>query len=327
LEGLSLLPSNEVLIEMYNKMVLIRRFEEKICDLFAQGKVPGWVHPSIGQEAVPTGIVLHLQKKDYVVATHRGHGYCLLKGVPLDLMMAEIFGKRNGVCKGRGGDMHIIHMESGLMTDAIVGATMPIAVGFGIAAKLRGEGQVVVCCFGDGASNRGSFHESLNMAAVWKLPIVFACENNLYAQSTSVFRTTAVKDIAVRSGGYNMPGLSVDGNDVLAVYDAAGKAIDRARRGEGPTLLEFKTYRWHGHYYGEDWSVYRSKEEVEEWKQKCPIKRFREKLMEMKLLTEDHANKIDQEIVAAVDKAIKFAMESPEPTVDEVFDYLYASES
>jgi len=236
------------LIEIYRKMLEIRHFEEKVFDLYGQNLVLGTIHLYAGQEAVAVGVCANLRKDDYVTSTHRGHGHCIAKGARLDKTMAEILGKKTGYCKGKGGSMHIADFSIGMLgATAVVGAGIPIAAGAGLSIKLRGTDQVVACFFGDGASNQGTFHEGINIASVWKLPVIFVCENNLYAMGTRQSIVMAIENIADRAVAYGIPGVVVDGNNVLAVHEATQKAVERARKGEGPTLIECKTYRLKGH--------------------------------------------------------------------------------
>lgn len=303
----------ERLINIYKTMLKIRKFEEKALALFESNKLRGSVHLCIGQEAIPATVCSLLRDTDYITSTHRGHGHCIAKGAELGKAMAELMGKATGYCKGKGGSMHIADMEKGNMgANAIVGAGIPIAVGGALAAKMKGTDQVAVSFFGDGASNEGTFHEGINLAAVWKLPVVFVCENNGFGISVPVKESTSVKDISVRSAAYGIPGVTVDGNDVFAIDEAVQKAIIRAKAGEGPSLIECKTYRWMGHWTG-DPQVYRTREEVEEWKQKCPIKRLRTYLLEKRILSEKEADILEKEAHQAVEDAARFALESPEP--------------
>lgn len=316
--------AREQLIWMYTKMVEIRRFEEKINEEYNKGLVPGLVHLYIGQEAVAVGVCANLTKNDYVVGSHRGHGLAIAKGVPLDKLAAEIMGKETGCCKGRGGSMRVAYPEVGLLYSCpIVGTGLPLATGAGLSIKLRGTDQVAACFFGDGASNTGDFHEALNLASVWKLPVVFVCENNCYAISVHIKKSTSVEDIYKRAVAYGMPGLVVDGNDVLAVYEAAKQAVQRARAKEGPTLIECKTYRIVGHGTTDPGTNYRSKEEVEEWKKKCPIKRFREYLIANGVLSEGELLQIEKEVDTRVEEAIRFAEQSPYPPPAALMDYVY----
>jgi pyruvate dehydrogenase E1 component alpha subunit len=323
--GLKLNLSKEKLIEMYRKMVEIRTFEEKVFELYAQNLVPGTMHLYAGEEAVAVGVCSNLRKDDYITSTHRGHGHCIAKGAQLNRIMAEILGKKTGYCEGKGGSMHIADFNVGMLgATAVVGAGMPIAMGAGLSIKLRGTDNVVACFFGDGASNQGTFHEAINMAAVWKLPVIFVCENNVYAMGTCQSRVMLIKNIADRAVAYGIPGIVVDGNDVLAVYEAAQKAVERARKGEGPALIECKTYRHKGHSRI-DPAKYRPKEEVEEWLHKDPMKRFKEKLLQTNALIEDEIQQVEKEVSTEIEKAVKFAMESPYPSPEEALEDVYAS--
>lgn len=314
----------EKLIDMLTKMHLIRAFEEKADQLFALGKVHGTMHLSIGMEATAVGAISALRPDDYITSTHRGHGHCIAKGGDVKLMMAEFLGKETGYCRGRGGSMHIADVESGnLGATGVVGGGIPTAVGAALSVKLRQTGQVVLCFFGDGAANMGIFHESLNLAAIWKLPVVFVCENNQYAMSMSVSRAFPIQDIAERAAAYAMPGKVVDGNDVLAVYAAVAEAVDRARAGEGPSLIECKTYRWKGHSKS-DQERYRTREEVAAWKKKDPIARFETYLLQEGLLTEEQRQAIAKEAQARIEEAVAFAEASPEPRVEEIMEGVYA---
>ncbi|MEM3054951.1 MAG: thiamine pyrophosphate-dependent dehydrogenase E1 component subunit alpha, partial [Candidatus Bathyarchaeia archaeon] len=292
--------AKEKLIEMYGKMLEIRLFEEKVFELYAQNLVPGTIHLYTGQEAVAVGVCSALRKDDYITSTHRGHGHCIAKGAELKHVMAEILGKRTGYCKGKGGSMHIADFSLGVLgATAVVGAGIPIAAGAGLSIKLRKTDQVVACFFGDGASNQGTFHEGINMAAIWKLPVIFVCENNLYAMGTRQSLVMVIENIAERASAYGIPGVVVDGNDVLAVYEATFKAVERARKGEGPTLIECKTYRHRGHSRV-DPARYRPKEEVEAWLAKDPIKRFKERLLQTGTFTETELRKVEEGASAKV---------------------------
>ena len=314
----------EKLVEMYRMMVKIRLFEEKVFELYAQNLVPGTIHLYTGQEAVAVGVCSALRKDDYITSTHRGHGHCIAKGADVKRVMAEILGKKTGYCKGKGGSMHIADFSIGVLgATAVVGAGIPIAAGAGLSIKLRRKDQVVACFFGDGASNQGTFHEGINMAAIWQLPVIFVCENNLYAMGTRQSLAMRIENIADRAAAYGIPGVVVDGNDVLAVYEAALKAAERGRRGEGSTLIECKTYRHRGHSRV-DPAKYRPKEEVEAWLAKDPIKRFREKLIQSNILTNIEIQQIDKEVAAEIEKAVKYAMESPYPAPQEALEDVYA---
>jgi pyruvate dehydrogenase E1 component alpha subunit len=314
------------LIEMYQRMLQIRFFEEKVFELYGQNLVPGTIHLYPGEEAVAVGVCANLRRDDYITSTHRGHGHCIAKGADLGKTMAEILGKKTGYCKGKGGSMHIADFSLGMLgATAVVGAGIPIAAGAGLSIKLRGTDQVAACFFGEGASNQGTFHEGINMAAVWGLPVVFVCENNLYAMGTRQSIVMTIENIADRAVAYGIHGVTVDGNDVLAVYEAASEAVNRARRGEGPTLIECKTYRQKGHSRF-DPAAYRPKDEVEEWLKKDPIPRFKSKLIEMGVLTEEEDEKLRREAAGAVEKAVKFAVDSPFPQPEEALEDVYVEE-
>jgi len=318
---------NEQLLDMYRQMVKIRYFEEKIVEDYAKALVPGLAHLYIGQEAVAVGVCSALEPSDYITSTHRGHGHCIAKGGELDKMMAELFGRKTGYCKGKGGSMHIAELDLGILgANGVVGGGVPIAVGAALSAQMRKSGQVAVAFLGDGASNQGSFHEALNMASTWKLPVVFVCENNLYGISVCQKVHQNITDISVRATGYNIPGLTVEGNDILAVYHAAAEAIARARNGEGPTLLECKTYRWRGHHEGDpnQGCTYREREEIEQWKEKCPLKNLEQKMLKQGVKEAD-IEAIQEEIQQAVLDAVEFAINSPFPEIEEAQEDIYAS--
>jgi len=309
---------------MYRRMLEIRYFEEKVFELYGQNLVPGTIHLYAGEEAVAVGVCANLRSDDYITSTHRGHGHSIAKGAQLGRVMAEILGKETGYCKGKGGSMHIADFTIGMLgATAVVGAGIPVAAGAGLSIKLRGTDQVVACFFGEGASNQGTFHEGINIAAVWNLPVVFVCENNLYAMGTRQSMVMKTSNVADRAAAYGIPGVVVDGNDVLAVYEKAHEAVERARRGEGPTLIECKTYRHKGHSRF-DPAAYRPKDEVEEWLRRDPITRFKNKLAETGVLTEAEAEKIRKEAVVAVEEAVRFAMESPYPAPEEALEDVYA---
>jgi pyruvate dehydrogenase E1 component alpha subunit len=307
-------------------MVLIRKFEEKAAQLYLNNEIPGFLHSSIGQEAIPVAVSACLRDDDYIASTHRGHGDILAKGAKPDLMMAELFGKITGYCKGKGGSMHIADLDLGILgATGVVGGAIPIINGAALAARMRGTEQVGVAYFGDGASNEGTFHEALNLAAVWNLPVVFVCHNNMFAESTPVDYHQKVKDLAVRASGYGIEGFSVDGNDVFEVYEVAKKAIDRARKGQGPTLINCITYRLLGHYVGDPGTSYRSKKEVEEANKREPVGRFRKNLIEMGELTEEKAKSVEDEVDQEIEDAVLFAKESPEPTTAELLKDVYST--
>jgi pyruvate dehydrogenase E1 component alpha subunit len=314
----------ERLIEMFRSMVRIRTFEERVAKEFARGRIPGAAHLYIGQEAVAVGACANLRPDDYIIGTHRGHGHLIAKGGRTDLMMAEIFGKRTGYNKGKGGSMHIADPEIGILgANAIVGAGIPIAAGAALSAKMRGTDQVVVCFFGDGATNTSRFHEGLNLAAIWDLPVVYIIENNLYAETTHISRACKISRLSERAKAYGMPGETIDGNDVLLVYETVGRAVQRARRGAGPTLIECLTYRYRGHFEG-DPQLYKTKEEMEEWTRKDPIERFKKRLFEMGVLDEEGTEHITDEIRQEIERAVKFAEESPYPDPQETLEDVFA---
>jgi pyruvate dehydrogenase E1 component alpha subunit len=314
----------QALIEALRQMITIRAFEEMAEQLYALGKVHGTMHLSIGMEASAVGAILPLRPEDLILSTHRGHGHCIAKGADLDRMMAEFMGKESGYCRGRGGSMHIADVQGGnLGANGVVGGGLATAMGVGLGLRLQRRDQVVLCFFGDGAANLGSFHESLNMAAIWKLPVVFVCENNQYAMSHPVGRAFAIERIADRAPAYGMPGLTVDGNDLLAVAGAVGEAVARARTGGGPSLVENLTYRWRGHSKS-DANRYRTQEEIEAWKERCPIARFRSWLIADGVLTEQEADRIEQEARAAIEAAVAFAEASPEPALESIEEGVYA---
>jgi pyruvate dehydrogenase E1 component alpha subunit len=314
----------EKLAEMYRKMFEIRCFEEKVFELYGQNLIPGTIHLYAGEEAVAVGVCSSLRKDDYITSTHRGHGHCIAKGAELKRTMAEILGKKTGYCKGKGGSMHIADFNVGMLgATAVVGAGLPIAVGAGLSAQLRKTDQVVACFFGEGASNQGTFHESINMASAWSLPVIFVCENNLYAMGTHQSRIMNVENIADRAVAYGIPGVTVDGNDVLAVFEASQKAVDRARSGGGPTLIECKTYRHKGHSRV-DPARYRPKEEVEQWLAKDPLRRFKEALLQNDAFSRAEVQKIEENVAAEIEEAVKFAVESPYPSPEEALEDVYA---
>lgn len=319
-------PMDGDLHTLYRKMLTIRRFEERCNYLFMQGRIPSTLHLYIGQEAVAVGVCAHLRPTDYATSTHRPHGHSIAKGVSLRSIMAELFAKSTGCCKGKGGSMHVGDITVGMIPAiAIVGGGIPITVGCALAAKRQKTDGVAVSFFGDGASNEGAFHEALNMAALWDLPAIFVCENNLYAASTPFATAFKIKDVAERAAAYGMPGEIVDGNDVLAVYAAAGRAVARARAGEGPTLLECKTYRQCGHSRS-DPRTYRSKTEEEEWAKCDPIKILGDNLVAQGLATEASLAQIEAEVVADVDDAVAFAEDSPSPAPEDTLKHVFYAE-
>ncbi|MBM3789218.1 MAG: thiamine pyrophosphate-dependent dehydrogenase E1 component subunit alpha [Acidobacteria bacterium] len=315
----------EKLLYMYEMMVRIRRFEEKVKELFKAGSFPGWTHVCIGEEAGAVGACSALNADDYITATHRGHGQNIAKGVPLRGIMAELMGKRDGVCRGKGGSMHIGDASVGAMGGiAILGAGTPIACGAALTAKLKGTGRVALSFFGEGASNQGVVHEAMNIAALWKLPVIFFVESNQWAELSRRSSHLCIETLALRAQGYGMPGITADGNDVLAVYEAACRAVERARKGEGPTLIDSITYRWDGHYVG-DPVVLRPEGELEEWMKKCPILRLERKLREDGLLDDKRRQEIETKVDGEIAQAVEFGRQSPLPPVEDLYTNVYAS--
>jgi pyruvate dehydrogenase E1 component alpha subunit len=314
----------ETLREALCKMYLIRYFEEKAEALYAMGKIHGTMHLSIGQEASAMGACLALRPDDFMLSTHRGHGHCIAKGADLNLMMAEFFGKEIGYCRGRGGSMHIADVEGGnLGANGVVGGGIPIAPGVGLSLKMRKTNQVCLTFFGDGAANEGAFHESLNMSAIWKLPVVYVCENNQYGMSMSVKQACSVEQISQRAAAYNMPGVTIDGNDLIAVYTAVKEAVDRARVGEGPSLIENVTYRWRGHSKS-DRQRYRTREEVKAWQARDPIACLRTKLLEAGLFSEAELDQVSAEANQIIEDSVVFAEAAAEPDPATIMEGVYA---
>ena len=320
--------SNEQLVELMEKMLVIREFETTVQKHFAEGEIPGFVHLYLGEEAVGVGACSALGKEDYITSTHRGHGHLLARGGDIKKMMAEIFGKATGYNKGKGGSMHIADVSLGILgANGIVGAGLPIAAGAGITSQVLDENSVTICFFGDGASNRGTFHEAINMASVWNLPVVFVCENNMYAISMPQYRADGrkgqnIKDVSDRAVAYGISGVTVDGNDVMAVREAVVEAVKKARSGGGPSLVECKTYRHRGHFEG-DPTVYRSDEELEQWKKKDPIDRFKKVLEDQEILDDEGFNELRDKVKGQIDEALQFAQDSPEPDPSEVTTDVY----
>lgn len=316
-------PQAETLTEMYRTMVLIRRFEERVNELYLQGRIPSTLHLYIGQEAVATGVCANLRENDYVLSTHRPHGHALAKGVRPRGIMAELFAKVTGCCGAKGGSMHVGDVQVGMFPAiAIVGSNVPIAAGAALAAKMRGTEQVAACFFGDGATNTGAWHEGMNIAAIWDLPVVYVCENNLYAASTPFSLAFDVEHIADRAAAYGMPGVVVDGNDVLAVYQASHEAIERARQGNGPTLIECKTYRQCGHSRS-DPRTYRSDDEEAAWKERDPIPRFRRWLLDQGVCTAHQLDEIGATVDQTIEEAITFAESSPTPDPPDLYAHVF----
>jgi len=321
-------PDKQKLLLMYRNMLRIRRFEEKLAEESAQGNIPGLLHLYVGEEAVAVGACSALRKEDYITSTHRGHGHCIAKGGDLRKMMAELFAKETGYCKGRGGSMHIAAPEIGIVgCSAIAGAGIPIAAGVGLSIQMRKTDQVCLSFFGDGASNTGAFHEGMNMAALWQLPVIYVLENNRYAISVPAARSTKLANIADRATAYGMASTVIDGMDVLSVYDAVSKAVERARRGEGPTLVECKTYRFRGHHEGDPkrGETYRSREEIEEWEKRDAIVRLGDRLIKEKKATQTELDAISQETLREIDDAVAFAKQSPAPKPEDATSNLFVS--
>jgi pyruvate dehydrogenase E1 component alpha subunit len=306
------------------KMHLIRKFEEAAEASYTRGLIHGTMHLSIGQEASAVGSVMALAENDFILSTHRGHGHCIAKGAEPRLMLAEFFGKESGYCKGRGGSMHIADIEGGnLGANGIVAGGLPIAVGVGMSIKARRSGQVCMVFFGDGASNEGAFHEALNMASIWKLPVIFVCENNKYGMSMDISKAMAVAHVADRAPAYAMPGITLDGNDLPLVALHAAQAVDRAKAGEGPSLIECQTYRIRGHSKS-DRNLYRTKEEIEVWRERCPIRRLEGELVSLDRFSPDALLRIEEEAQAEIDAGIDFARACPDPDVNELTRDVYA---
>ena len=317
-------PTREQGIAIYRTMHRIRQFELQVARCFAAAEIPGFIHVGVGEEAIAATVCTLLKPADFVSATHRGHGHCLAKGADAGRMMAELFGRATGHCGGRGGSMHLCDMPNGVLgTNGIVGGNLPIAVGTALASRVRGTRQVTAAFFGDGAANEGAAHEAFNLACVWDLPIVFVCENNLYAALTPQSAHTKGTVIADRAAGYGMRGVRVDGNDVLAVYAAASAAIDAARAGEGPTLIEAMTYRWHGHHEG-DRMAYRTKEEMNAWREQDPIPRFGAWLDARGYLTAVEDERLVADVKAEIEAATEFARQSPWPAPEAALEDVYA---
>ena len=316
-------PGKNRLIGFYVKMVRIRAVEERLMDLFSKGEIPGFLHVSIGQEAAPIAICSHLKEKDYLAITHRGHGHALAKGMDLRLFMAELFGKKNGVCRGRAGSLHLAEHNLGILgANGIVGGGIPISTGAAFAAKYKNTGQVVVCTFGEGATSEGVFHESLNIASLRNLPIVYVCENNGWAELTPQTVHMPVGEVAERAAAYKMSGSAVP-NEFFKIFEEAGKAIDRARAGKGPSLLEIKSSRWHGHFVG-DSQKYRSQEDIEKARKEDCILKFEKQLLKEKMLTPKRMTNIREDILGEIEAAVNFARQSPFPDESELMEGLYA---
>ena len=306
------------------QMCRIRAFEDKVDEFFARAMIHGTTHLYVGEEAVAVGACACLEEGDLFTSTHRGHGHCIAGGADLSRMMAELLGKAGGYCKGKGGSMHIADVQAGnLGANGVVGGGIPIATGAALTLQMKHTDRVCLCFFGDGASNQGCFHESLNLASIWNLPVVYICENNHYGMSFSVKKSVKAETIAQRAGGYGMPGEAVDGNDVFAVADAVERAVQRARAGEGPSLIECVTYRWKGHSKS-DANRYRTREEIEKWRARCPIRRLADRMVDEGVVTEEQADGIRERAYADIEAAVEFADASPEPSLNEMTTDVFA---
>ncbi|MET3287521.1 thiamine pyrophosphate-dependent dehydrogenase E1 component subunit alpha [Brevibacillus fluminis] len=311
---------------MYQKMLEIRQFEDAVHVLFSQGKLPGFVHLYAGEEAIAVGLGAHLNQRDSITSTHRGHGHCIAKECDLNGMMAEIYGKATGLCKGKGGSMHIADLDKGMLgANGIVGGGFPLACGSALTAKLKKTDAVSVCFFGDGANNQGTFHEGLNLAAIWKLPVIFVAENNGYGEATPFTYASSCTHIADRANGYNMPGVRIDGKNVLEVYEAARVAVERARRGEGPTLIECITYRNYGHFEGDAQKYKKDKDKEEHLNDFDAIAFFRSHLLASQTLSQAEIEGLEQHVTTAIEEAIRFSEESPYPEASELLTDVYVS--
>jgi pyruvate dehydrogenase E1 component alpha subunit len=316
----------ETLGWLYRHLLLIRTFEERVVALRQSGVLQGSLHPYVGQEAVAVGVCARLNTDDYVASTHRGHGHCIAKGVDVARMMAELYGRETGTNRGRGGSMHIADTSVGMLgATGVVGAGTPMALGAALSARMRGTTQVAVAFFGDGAMGQGVVYECLNMASIWKLPMLFICENNGYAQSTPVEYSQGTRDLARRADAFNVPTATVDGQDVFAVYEAAGRAVERARAGQGPSFIECKTYRYYGHFFGDDALRYRTAEEEAGFRGRDCLARFERDVQAAGVMDQAHLEQMQQEVQATVDAAVRFAETSPRPDPTQVAAYVYTS--
>jgi TPP-dependent pyruvate/acetoin dehydrogenase alpha subunit len=315
------------LLHLYQVMLTIRRFEERVVIDYRSGAIPGIVHSYIGQEAVATGVCTNLRLDDRIISNHRGHGHCIAKGADLDRMMAEIYGRKTGYCKGKGGSMHIADFGIGMLgANGIVAAGLPIAAGAALAAQLEGGDRVVVLFFGDGATNEGEFHEVLNLASIWKLPLIFACENNLYSVNTPVHYATGLEHVSERAtGGYGIPSAIVDGNDVVAVHEATKKTVAEVRAGGGPVFMEFMTYRWRGHFEAPGLPDLRPVEEIETWKEKCPIAGLERILLENGMASRQKLEEINARVMQKIESAVSYALASPFPAPEDALDDVFSA--
>jgi TPP-dependent pyruvate/acetoin dehydrogenase alpha subunit len=312
------------LIELYARMALIRAFETRVSELYRDGEIPGFVHTSLGQEAVAVGVCAALRDDDYLATTHRGHGHCLAKGADVDGMMAELFAKQTGLCRGKGGSMHVADPARGILgANAIVGASIPLAVGAGLTSKLLGQGRTAVAFFGEGAANQGAFHEAVNLAAIWRLPVLFVCENNVYSEFSDSRRMSRLPSIAERTKAYGIDATVVDGNDVSRVRDESVSAVERCRSGDGPVLLEAETYRWQGHYEG-DPQPYKSAEEAAAWKQRDPLVLARRRLLGEQAATDGRLDSLESDARSTVEEAVGRARAAPTPHLEEAYAHVFS---
>jgi TPP-dependent pyruvate/acetoin dehydrogenase alpha subunit len=317
----------EKLLHLYQVMLTIRRFEERVVIDYRSGAIPGIVHSYIGQEAVATGVCTNLRPDDRIISNHRGHGHCIAKGADLNRMMAEIYGRKTGYCKGKGGSMHIADFGIGMLgANGIVAAGLPIAAGAALAAQLEGGDRVVVLFFGDGATNEGEFHEVLNLASIWKLPLIFACENNLYSVNTPVQYATGLEHVSERAtGGYGISSAIVDGNDVVAVHEATRKALAEVRAGGGPIFMEFMTYRWRGHFEAPGLPDLRPVEEIETWKDKCPIASLERMLLENGMASRQKLEEVNGRVMQKIESAVSYALASPFPAPEDALEDVFSA--
>lgn len=319
--------SKEFLINLYRQMLKVRFFEEKAAECFTKGMLAGNIHLCIGQESSVIGSCAALEERDYITSTHRGHGHCIGKGAKTDKAMAELFGKKTGYCKGKGGSMHIVDATIGILgANGIVGAGIPIAAGSALASKIMGGDEVTLCFFGDAAANQGTFHEAINMASAWHLPVVFLCENNGYGVSVPIHKVTNTENLSIRAKAYGIPGVTVDGSNILDVYETVKNAVDNARNGNGPSLVEVMVYRWQGHYCG-DPASYRPKEYSEIAHKKDPIKRFKKYLIDEIQVSESDLDMIEKEMRDEIEHAAEFAINSEYPDISEAFTDVYSSDN
>ncbi|TWJ46561.1 thiamine pyrophosphate-dependent dehydrogenase E1 component subunit alpha [Bacillus paralicheniformis] len=318
--------TKEKAVWMYQKMLEIRYFEDRVHQLFAKGILPGFVHLYAGEEAVAAGVCAHLNDEDTITSTHRGHGHCIAKGCDLKGMMAEIYGKSAGLCKGKGGSMHIADFDKGMLgANGIVGGGFPLACGAALTAKYKKTKNVSVCFFGDGANNQGTFHEGINLAAIWKLPVIFVAENNGYGEATPFSYASSCESIADRAAAYGIPGIRVDGKDAAAVFQAAGRAIERAKNGEGPTLIECMTYRNYGHFEGDAQRYKTNDEKAVHQEEKDAIAVFKSELLAKGLMSEEEQSRIEKEVEEAVEEAVAFSEKSAYPEETELLTDVYVS--